>query len=344
MRWPDNISDYFSYHYAWGEAFWLLLIIPMLVVMHLLRRRHIQPVKLPVISEISAGSGTPMAVKSTLFGLEMIALMLLIVALARPQNPVDTSFSSQQYAEGIDILLAIDVSGSMLAEDFEPNRLEAAKEVAVDFVNRRKYDNIGLVVYEGEAFLQCPLTNDHAFVNNYIRKLEAGMVAPGTAIGTGLGVAAGHLYHSDNKSKVIILLTDGVSNTGQPPMDAALAAQKFGIRVYTIGVGTNGMAPVPIRDRFGMITRQLTPVEIDEEILTEIAEMTDGRYFRATNNQELQEIYNEIDKLEKSRIETINYQSEPPEEFAFLVLIAGILLILSMLVKKLWLTGITAFE
>jgi Ca-activated chloride channel family protein len=339
---PEHISDFANYHYHSADMLWLLLLIPVLWAYQILvknRRRNF--LILPVLSVSSVKTRMPEYVSFVLLGIESIAMGLIIIAIARPQNSEDVEYMNKQYNEGIDIILAMDISGSMLAEDFTPNRLEAAKMVAEDFVKNRKYDNMGLVVYEGAAFLQCPLTNDKDFLISFIRKLEAGSIQPGTAIGTGLGTAAGHLYKSKAKSKVVILVTDGVSNTGQPPITAADAAKEFGIRVYTIGIGTNGTAITPMRDPMGFVTRQRVPVEIDEEVLTEIAERTGGRYFRATDNEELIEIYAEIDQLEKSRIETISYRSDPPEAFFWPLMIGAALFLLSYLIKNLFFNGIS---
>lgn len=342
MRMPDSIWSFVDYHYAAPEFFWLLLLIPLVSAWYIGSvRGSNKSVKLPVMRSFGNQGNTPSLVRDVLFTAEMLALALLIVAMARPQNPQDDQYVQKQFREGIDIILAMDVSGSMLAEDFEPNRLEAAKSVAEKFIRQRPADNIGLVVYEGAAFLQCPLTNDHEFLISFIRDLEAGMIQPGTAIGTGLGTAAGHLFKSKAKSKVVILLTDGVSNTGQPALTVAQSAKEFGIRVYTIGVGTNGMAATPIKDAFGFVTRQMMEVEIDEETLQQIASLTNGQYFRATDNEQLLSIYEEIDKLEKSRIQTITYKSDPPEEFGFLVLIAASILVVSTLIKYLLFNGIS---
>jgi Ca-activated chloride channel family protein len=343
MRTPDSILDYFNYRYESPEAFWLLLLVPAAIAWYVVKMRGgIHFSKLSVLGAGKTGSTVPSVVRDVLFGLEMLALALAVCALARPQNPADEQYIRKQYTEGIDIILAIDISGSMLAEDFEPNRLEAAKAVAESFIERRPNDNIGLVVYEGAAFLQCPLTNDHDFLLKFVRDLQTGTIAPGTAIGTGLGTAAGHLFKSENKSKVVILLTDGVSNTGQPALTVAQSAAEFGIRVYTIGVGTDGLAPTPVKDILGFITQQMLEVEIDEETLQQIAQITGGAYFRAKDNDELEAIYSQIDELEKSRIQTISYKSDPPEEFGFLLALAAGILLLSSVVKRLVFNGLSS--
>ncbi len=245
--------------------------------------------------------------------LRFSALALLIVALARPQ-----SFSSGENVttEGIDIVIALDISGSMISEDFKPNRVEAAKNVAEKFIDERPNDRIGLVVFAREAFTQCPITIDHNVLENLLRKVEPGMVPDGTAIGNGIADAVGRLSggipsgkDGRAKSKVIILLTDGVNNAGEiDPLTAADIAKTYGIRVYTIGIGTEGEAPYPVQTPYG-IRYQMMPVEIDEGLLKNIADMTGGEYFRATNNATLNEIYKKIDQLEKSKIEVTSYRS-----------------------------------
>lgn len=233
--------------------------------------------------------------RHVMFGLRMLAIAMIIVAIARPQ-------SSNQWknvtTEGIDIIIALDISGSMLAEDFKPNRIEAAKDVASEFISGRPNDRIGLVIFSSESFTQCPLTTDHAVLMNLFRSIKSGMIEDGTAIGLGLANAVNRLKDSRSVSKVVILLTDGVNNMGSiAPLTAAEIAKVYGIRVYTIGIGTNGVAPYPVQTAFG-VQYQDMEVDIDEPMLKQIAQMTDGKYFRATNNQKLQEIYKEIDKLE----------------------------------------------
>lgn len=237
-------------------------------------------------------------------------LMLLTVVLARPRGFIGYSKSS---TEGIDIVLSVDVSLSMLAKDFRPNRLEAAKKTAAEFIRNRPNDRIGLVAFSGESIMMCPVTTDHGRVLEQVEALRTGMLEDGTAIGDGLASAIARLKDSEAKSKVVILLTDGMNNKGMIyPETAAEIAQTFGIRVYTIGVGTRGKAesPVGIYPN-GQVMYQLMEVEIDDQLLTQIAEKTGGRYFRATNNEKLREIYNEIDKLEKTRLFSMEYQAEP---------------------------------
>lgn len=239
------------------------------------------------------------------FILRCVVVALLIVALARPQS---TESGSNTKTQGIDIVLALDISGSMLARDFQPDRIAAAKEVAANFVNDRRGDRIGLVVFAGESFTQSPLTTDKATLLNLLAQVKTGMIEDGTAIGSGLATAVNRLKESDAVSKVIILLTDGVNNTGRiAPLTAAEIAKSLGIKVYTIGVGTRGQAPYPARDMWGNLVMMNVPVEIDEQMLTDIAAMTGGQYFRATDKKSLQAIYDNINQLEKSIIETSDY-------------------------------------
>ncbi|OFY50893.1 MAG: aerotolerance regulator BatA [Bacteroidetes bacterium RBG_13_46_8] len=271
------------------------------------------------------------------FLLRMTALAFIIVVLARPQS---TDRQEKTTTEGIDIILAIDISGSMLARDFTPDRLEAAKDVAIEFISGRPYDRIGLVVFSAESFTQCPLTTDHAVLINLFKDIKSGIIEDGTAIGLGLSNAVKRLKDSEAKSKVIILLTDGMNNTGSvDPLTAAEIAKTFGIRVYTIGVGMKGMAPYPFQDVFGRTVIQKVPVEIDEPTLQEIADMTNGNYFRATNNEKLRQIYIEIDKLEKSKIDVKEF-SRKQEEYRLYAGFALLLLLIEMLLRYLVFRGI----
>lgn len=267
--------------------------------------------------------------RHSVFALQMLSLSALIVAMARPQS----SNSWQNVTtEGIDIVIALDISSSMLAMDFQPNRLEAAKDVATQFISGRPNDKIGLVVFSGESFTQCPLTTDHATVINLFRNLESGMIEDGTAIGNGLATAVSRLKESNAISKVIILLTDGENNRGEiAPVTAAELAKTFGIRVYTVGVGTIGTAPYPIQTPFGVQVRDVE-VKIDEQTLQKIASTTDGEYFRATNNNKLAQIYQEIDKLEKSKIDVKEF-SKKEEEYLKYALAGALLLLLALVLK-----------
>jgi Ca-activated chloride channel family protein len=260
------------------------------------------------------------------FLLQMVAISAFVIVLARPQST--TEFENVT-TEGIDIVIALDISTSMLAKDFSPDRLEAAKNVAMEFISGRQYDRIGLVIFAGEAFTQCPLTTDRAVLINLFRDIKTGIIQDGTAIGNGLATAVARLKDSDAISRVVILLTDGENNAGEiAPITAAEIARTFGIRVYTIGVGTVGMAPYPVQTPYGTQLRDIE-VKIDEKMLQEIASLTDGKYFRATNNIKLEEIYKEIDQLEKSKIEVREF-SRRSEEFLPFAL-AGILLLIASL-------------
>lgn len=264
-----------------------------------------------------------------LFACKVLAIVFLVTALARPQS----SNSWQTYSsEGIDIVLGLDISTSMLARDFTPDRLEAAKEVATKFILERPQDRIGLVVFAGESFTQCPLTTDQAVLVNLLREVQSGMIEDGTAIGLGLANAVNRLKDSPAKSKVVILLTDGVNNRGSiAPVTAAELAKTYGIRVYTIGVGTYGEAPYPVQTPFG-IQLQNIPVEIDEAVLKQIASVTGGQYFRATDNDKLQQIYNEIDQLEKSKVE-VKHFSKREEQYFWFGLVGMLLLITEALLR-----------
>lgn len=264
-----------------------------------------------------------------LYVIRILVIGLLILVMARPQSSMSRKNVS---IEGIDIVMAFDISGSMLAEDLRPNRLEAAKEVASDFISDRPNDRVGLVIFSGESFTQCPLTTDHAIIASLFKDVQSGMIEDGTAIGDGLATAINRLKDSEAKSKVIILLTDGENNQGSlDPMSAAEIAKLFNIRVYTIGVGTNGMAPYPIQTPFGRSTRQVE-VKIDESTLKSIAGHTGGKYFRATDNRSLQDIYQAIDQLEKSRIDVTEYEKKS-EEFFLLALAAMLLFGLELILR-----------
>ena len=264
-----------------------------------------------------------------LFVVRCVVVALLIIVVARPQ--LSNHFQTET-AEGIDIMVALDVSGTMLAEDLKPNRLQAAKKVATEFIAGRPNDNIGLVVFSGESFTQCPLTNDHSALINLFNSVEYGMIEDGTAIGLGLANAVSRIKDSEAKSKVIILLTDGSNNAGDvAPRTAAEIAQSFGVRVYTIGVGTRGMAPYPFQTPYG-VRYQNIPVDIDEDMLREIADMTGGTYFRATDNSKLKAIYEEIDRMEKTKLR-VNQYSKKSEEFLPFLLAAFVLLVFEIVVR-----------
>ncbi len=326
----------FDYEYVYKEVFWLFLIIPILIVWYLLKLRSDEKeVNLSDLNNFEPQSFSfTEFFKHLNFLIVLVGISLIITALAKPQDPVDIEEYKKKSIEGIDVVLAIDVSGSMLAEDFKPNRLESAKETALEFIDNRPNDRIGLVVYEGEAYTQAPLTTDHLLLHDLFDQVESGKVSPGTAIGSGLITAVNRLRESDAKSKVIVLLTDGVNNSGDiDPLTAAQIAKEFNIRVYTIGVGKNGMAPYPVQTLFGTQMQQM-PVEIDEQLLTEIANNTDGKYFRARNEKELSFIYDEIDKLEKSKVKVLEFKTDPPEKFYGILFIGICLLLVYYLINQ----------
>ena len=318
------------------EFFWLLLVLPLVVLWYFLKKKkQTAELKVSSLKGFKVGSSSLPRLKHGLFILRLLALALLIVALARPQT-VDVSTKTKT-TRGIDIVMAIDVSASMLAKDLLPNRLEALKKVASEFIKGRPNDRIGLVEYAGEAYTKTPITSDKAIVLRSLDDIKYNtIIEGGTAIGMGLATAVNRLKDSKAKSKVIILLTDGVNNTGFiDPKIASELAQEYGIKVYTIGIGTNGMAlsPVAIDSRTGQFQYGRVKVEIDEALLKEIAKTTGGRYFRATNNKKLEEIYNEINKLEKTKVEEFKY-SNYDELYRPLVIIAGLLLLLEFLLRK----------
>ncbi len=290
-------------HFASPYYLWLLALIVPMIAYYVWRVR--QGGAAIQISTVEGVLRAPKSVRYYLrhlpFVLRTAAYALLVVALARPQGIEQNVRTS---TEGIDIMLSIDVSGSMLARDFKPDRITAAKEVAASFISDRVGDRLGLVVFAGEAFTQSPLTTDQSTLQTLLARIRSGLIEDGTAIGNGLATAINRLRESEAKSKVIILLTDGVNNRGEiAPMTAAEIARAQGIRVYTIGVGSRGTAPYPAVDMFGNMTFINQKVEIDEKALTEIARLTGGRYFRATDKEKLQAIYDEINQLEKSRVE-----------------------------------------
>ena len=323
----DNIE------FANPKLLWLLLLVPVLIVWYILRHKK-QEASLS-FSDLKGFAKLPKTWKAylrhILFALKMAALALLIVAIARPQS---SSTNSTSNIEGIDIVMAMDVSGSMLARDLKPDRLTAAKRVASDFVKERPGDRMGLVIFSGETFTQVPLTTDHAVMLNMLAEMKNGLIDDGTAIGDGLATAISRLKDSEAISKVVILLTDGMNNAGSvDPYTAAEIAKLYGIRVYTIGVGTYGTAPYPVQSPFGGTVMQQMKVEIDEKLLNTIANQTGGKYYRANNNQKLDEVYQKIDKLERSKIEVTEFR-RLHEEFYPLVAWALALLLIEFLLRK----------
>ncbi|MDX9758032.1 MAG: VWA domain-containing protein [Bacteroidota bacterium] len=314
--------------FANPEFLWLLLVIPLLVAWYVWRQGRLSAAIRH--SSLAAFAGVPgswrVRLRALPFALRMLALAALIVAFARPQT---SAKGENVYREGIDITIVLDISGSMLAEDFRPNRLEAAKKVGEDFILARESDRIGLVIFAGESFTQCPLTTDYDVLVDLLHQVETGYLQDGTAIGEGIANAVNRMKSSSSKSKVMILLTDGVNNMGSiDPATAAEIARTFGIRVYTIGVGTRGMAPYPFKTVYG-IQYQPVPVEIDEEMLRQVAEITGGQYFRATGNRKLEEIYDEIDALERTKIEVTEFHRYTELFYAYVF--TGLVLLLTEL-------------
>jgi len=309
----------------------LLIVVPIVVVWYIFRKNMSYPT-------LNYSTAIPFKLnknkhrgifRHVLFGIKMLALIAFIFALARPQS---TNKWQDVTTEGIDIVISLDISGSMLAEDFKPNRIEASKDVAAEFINSRPNDNIGLVIFSGTSFTQCPLTTDHASLLNLFKAVETGMIEDGTAIGEGLATSVNRLKDSKAKSKVIILLTDGVNNMGMiDPYTAAEIAHNFGIRIYTIGVGTIGKAPFPFKTPFG-VQYQNVDVDIDEPLLKHIAKLTGGKYFRATDKNKLREIYKEIDQMEKTKISVREYRKKKEEFFPYLL--AGVALALLGFILK----------
>ena len=314
-----------EYTFPYPEFFWGLLAIPVLVAWHILsRKKQVAHVLSPSVKAFTKTGRLPKW-QPLLLVLRMLAIGLILVALARPQTQ-DVSTQTKTN-KGIDIVMAIDVSSSMLARDLKPSRLSALKKVAANFIANRTADRIGLVVYAGESYTKTPITSDKALVVDVLNKINYdGVINDGTAIGMGLATAVNRLRDSKAKSKVIILLTDGVNNTGfVDPKTAAGLASSFGIKTYTIGLGSNGSAPAPVALRpDGSFVYQLTKVEIDEDLLKDIAKQTGGSYYRATDNKKLEAIYKEIDKLERTEVEEIRYTKyhEKFRVFVFLALTA----------------------
>lgn len=323
-----------NYQFENIEFLWLLLIIPFLIVWQWFKNKQQSPeLKFPGASLLAAQGANWLAkLRPLLYALRLIAIALVIVAMARPRTSEENSKTKS--AEGIDIVMAIDVSTSMLSKDLRPNRLEATKKVAADFITERPNDRIGMVVYAGESYTQTPLTSDHKIILNTMQDIKNGLIQDGTAIGMGLATAVNRLKDSKAKSKVIILLTDGENNAGEiDPMTAAQLAEEFKIRAYTIGVGTKGTAPTPYAyDMRGNLVYKNLPVNIDEDLLKNIAKQTGGKYFRATDNEKLNEIYAEIDKLEKTKLQELKFYSYD-EKFEKFALAAFILFGLELLLR-----------
>lgn len=316
------------------EYFYLLLLLLPMVVWYIFRqKRNSASIRISTTAPVVKAPKTLRHyLRHLVFLLQLLAMAAFIVVLARPQA---SSSWENVTTEGIDIVISLDISTSMLARDFSPDRLEAAKKVAMEFIAGRQYDRMGLVVFAGEAFTQCPLTTDRSVLLNLFKDIQTGMIEDGTAIGNGLATATSRLKESDAISRVVILLTDGENNRGQiAPLTAAEIARTYGIRVYTVGVGTVGTAPYPVQTPYGTQLRDVE-VRIDEEMLQQIASITDGRYFRATSNSKLEEIYQEIDQLERSKIDVREFSRRSEEFLPFAA--AGILfLVLSFLLRITW--------
>ncbi len=318
--------------FEYPKLLWLL-VIPALLTVHYIyielsgRRPHLR------VSDIrfwkAGGHNVMELVRHLPALLRIVAVSMVIIAIARPRS---SSKMEKVDTEGIDIVMAMDVSTSMLARDFTPDRISAAKDIAIEFISQRPTDRMGIVVFAGESYTQCPLTTDRATLINLMKEIETGLIEDGTAIGNGLATAVARMQGSDAKSRVIILLTDGVNNSGEiTPQTAADIAKTYGIRVYTIGVGANGTAPYPVMTPWG-VQMQNVEVEIDEDLLKNIAETTGGRYFRATDNTKLSEIYSEINKMEKART-TIDSFPVYMELFMWFALVALACLLLEAFLR-----------
>lgn len=315
----------FGDHFANPSFLYLLLLIPAIIAYVWWKRKTmVTEVKFSSLEPFrSTSKSLKERFKRIPVALRLLALAFFIIALARPQ---DVASGESATTEGIDIVLVLDISGSMLSEDFSPNRLEAAKDVADDFVRGRVSDRIGLVIFSAESFTQCQLTTDYTVLRRLLKEVKFGMIEDGTAIGLAIANGVNRLKDNKAKSKVMIVLTDGVNNRGEiDPISAAKIAAAFGIRVYTIGVGAMGSAPYPVQTPFG-VRRQLVPVEIDEKALTTVASIADGKYFRATDNQKLKAIYKEIDRLEKTKIEVTAYKRYTEKYYGWLW--AGLLVLM----------------
>jgi Ca-activated chloride channel family protein len=324
-----------NFEFLHPQFLWLLLLLPILAIWYFLnQKKDASTLSVPSLKGFKATPSLISKIKPYLAVLRVLAIALLIIALARPRIVAVSKRTKTN--KGIDIVMAIDVSASMLARDLKPNRLEALKKVATQFVNQRPNDRIGIVVYAGESFTKTPITSDKRIIRNTIANIKWGELDGGTAIGMGLGSAVNRLKDSKAKSKVIILLTDGVNNTGfVDPKTATELAAGLGIKVYTIGLGTNGTASFPYAKdpRTGKLLFRSSPVEIDEGLLKYIAKETGGRYFRATDNTKLKAIYNEINKLEKTKIDEFKYYNYD-EKYRELVLLALFLIVLEFVLKN----------
>lgn len=325
-------------YFEYPQLLWLLAIPVLLAALYVYRELAGKKPHLRVSSLTQwkqGGDSVFSLLRHVPFALRFAAISLIIVAMARPRS---SSEIEKIDTEGIDIVLTMDVSTSMLARDFQPDRISAAKDIAIEFIAQRPSDRMGIVVFAGESYTQCPLTTDRAALINLMKEVQTDLIEDGTAIGNGLATAVARMMDSDAKSRVVILLTDGVNNMGEiSPESAAEIARTYGIRVYTIGVGANGMAPYPVMTPWGVEEQQMK-VEIDEELLQQIADATGGKYFRATDNTKLSQIYSEINKMEKARttIDSFPVYKELFGKYAFAALLCLLLeLILKLIVRRL---------
>lgn len=321
--------------FEYPKLLWLLAVPVALLALYVWRRLKGRSahLRVSVLAPWNFGSGKMSAVfKHLPFALRTLALTMLVICVARPRSSSDVERIN---SEGIDITLAMDVSTSMLARDFQPDRISAAKDIAIQFISQRPTDRMGIVVFAAESYTQCPLTTDRATLINLMKEIDTGLIDDGTAIGNGLATAVARMKDSDAKSKVVILLTDGVNNCGEvSPQTAIALAESYGIRVYTIGVGANGTAPYPVMTDWGMSVQNIE-VEIDEELLGQIAQQTGGKYFRATDNTKLSEIYSEINKMEKTRTAIDSFPVYKELYFGF-GLVALLCLLAELLLKLLF--------
>ena len=313
------------------EILWLLLVVPLLVAYHLWIGRRSATLTVSMLGGKRAPRTFRYWLRPIPVVLRIAAIVLFIIALARP---VEEHSESETTIEGVDIVLAMDISGSMLAQDFKPDRLEASKAIAAEFIADREGDRISVVAFAGDAFTQCPLTSDRGAVQTSLSRLRSGVIDDGTAIGNGLATAINRLRESSAKSKVVVLVTDGVNNSGQiSPRMAADIARDLEVKVYTIGVGRRGQAPMPAMDPYGNVMMVMADVEIDEDVLREIAKVTGGKYFRAENSDALTKIYEEIDQMEKSKVQVTDYISYE-ELFLSWVLWGVLLLVVELLFSR----------
>lgn len=334
----DNL-DWHSIRFAQPYFLVLLLLIPIIFWWLQKQNKTLSPViRLSSTSAIGHVSPTlKIKLRPILNILRTVTAVMFVIVLARPQS---SNVTENVESEGIDIVLSLDVSGSMLAEDLHPNRIEAAKKVAMDFIDQRNNDRIGLVVFSGESFTQCPITIDHEVLKEQIGNIKSGLLIDGTAIGDGLATAVDRIRKSNGKSKVVILLTDGVNNIGKVGPELALEiAKAYKVRVYTIGIGTRGMAPYPVQTPFGL-QKQMQEVQIDEALLKSISNQTGGKYYRATDNSSLARIYKDIDKLEKTKVEVSSYKHYAELFFPFAI-IGIIALILEVVLRFTYFKSIT---